>query len=122
MIVGRRLLLGCVLLGAPEIARAQGFEAIGIRALGMGGAFVAVADDASATYWNPAGLVTGPVVTAVVEAGRGPVREQDGQTLGELVSVSPNTQTIGSNQSRIVERDVRAGDGILHVLDKVIVP
>ena len=29
---------------------------VGARALGMGGAFAAVADDASAAYWNPAGL------------------------------------------------------------------
>ena len=29
---------------------------VGARALGMGGAFVALADDASASYWNPAGL------------------------------------------------------------------
>ncbi len=29
---------------------------IGSRALGMGGAFVAIADDGSACYWNPAGL------------------------------------------------------------------
>lgn len=28
----------------------------GARALGMGGAFVAIADDATAGYWNPAGL------------------------------------------------------------------
>jgi hypothetical protein len=28
----------------------------GVRALGMGGAFVAVANDATAGYWNPAGL------------------------------------------------------------------
>jgi len=29
---------------------------MGARALGMGGAFVAVADDQSAMYWNPAGI------------------------------------------------------------------
>jgi hypothetical protein len=28
----------------------------GARSEGMGGAFTAVADDAYATYWNPAGL------------------------------------------------------------------
>lgn len=30
---------------------------VGARALGMGGAFAAVADDASTMYWNPAGMV-----------------------------------------------------------------
>ncbi|MFH1010017.1 MAG: UPF0164 family protein, partial [bacterium] len=30
--------------------------AVGARALGMGGAFVSVADDATALYWNPAGI------------------------------------------------------------------
>ena len=29
---------------------------VGARALGMGGAFVSLADDATAPYWNPAGL------------------------------------------------------------------
>jgi hypothetical protein len=52
--------------GAGDCA-AQGVETLGVRALGMGGAFVAVADDASATYWNPAGLATGAIVSAVVE-------------------------------------------------------
>ena len=30
---------------------------VGARALGMGNSFVSIADDATATYWNPAGLV-----------------------------------------------------------------
>jgi hypothetical protein len=30
---------------------------VGARALGMGGSFVSMADDASAAYWNPAGLI-----------------------------------------------------------------
>jgi hypothetical protein len=33
---------------------------VGVRAIGMGGAFVGVADDASAAYWNPAGLTQQP--------------------------------------------------------------
>jgi hypothetical protein len=39
---------------------AQAVEIVGSRALGMGGAFVAVANDSSATWWNPAGLAAGP--------------------------------------------------------------
>ncbi len=30
---------------------------VGARAIGMGGAFVSIADNADATFWNPAGLV-----------------------------------------------------------------
>lgn len=33
----------------------------------MGGAFVAVADDATAIYWNPAGLATGSLFSVVAE-------------------------------------------------------
>ena len=33
---------------------------VGARALGMGSSFVSVADDATATYWNPAGLAQIP--------------------------------------------------------------
>ncbi len=29
---------------------------VGVRAIGMGGAFVSIANDYSASYWNPAGL------------------------------------------------------------------
>ena len=32
------------------------FACYGVRAMGMGGAFIAVADDVNTVYWNPAGL------------------------------------------------------------------
>ena len=51
-------------LGAPGTADAQ--APLGTRAAGLAGAFVGVADDASAVYWNPAGLATGAVVSAIV--------------------------------------------------------
>lgn len=71
MTARRTWLLGILLLAAPALVNAQGVETVGIRALGMGGAFVAVADDATATYWNPAGLVTGDVVSVVAESAVG---------------------------------------------------
>jgi hypothetical protein len=55
--------LGVFLFFQAVPARADKFAGeflrlgVGARALGMGEAFVAVADDASASYWNPAGLV-----------------------------------------------------------------
>lgn len=42
------------------VASAQIVEAVGSRALGMGGACVAVASDSSATWWNPGALAAGP--------------------------------------------------------------
>src|ERR1051325_8568908 len=51
----------------PRPARAQMFETFGIRAQGMGGAFVALADDATATWWNPAGLATGKLFSLTID-------------------------------------------------------
>lgn len=61
----RRLALLCALCGALALAapaRADKFAGEfmlgggGARAMGLGGAFTAVADDPSAAFWNPAGL------------------------------------------------------------------
>lgn len=38
---------------------------VGARAAGMGGAYSAIAEEASAVYWNPAGLVQIPKLSAV---------------------------------------------------------
>ena len=62
---------------APVLVRAQTFETIGIRAQGMGGAFVAIADDASATWWNPAGLASGALLSGIVERGMADAPSED---------------------------------------------
>jgi hypothetical protein len=54
---------------AVSPAVAQPFEAVGERALGMGGAFVAVANDSTATWWNPAGLASGPFLDLALGGG-----------------------------------------------------
>jgi hypothetical protein len=58
------LLLFCL---SPAPASAQPDAPVGVRATGMGGAFTAVADDASAVFWNPAGLATGAYFGAVMD-------------------------------------------------------
>lgn len=68
VVVIRSLLILISLLSA-NVAFAQ--SPIGSRAEGMAGAFVGVADDASAVYWNPAGIATGPIVSAVFGFGVG---------------------------------------------------
>jgi hypothetical protein len=49
----------CAGMCAPLLVNAQRLDDVGVRAQGMAGAFVAVANDATATWWNPAGLADG---------------------------------------------------------------
>ena len=55
-------LLGGLLTAGPAFATRYAGEflriGVGARALGMGSAFVGLADDGTAAYWNPAGLAT----------------------------------------------------------------
>jgi hypothetical protein len=61
------LLFFCVAMSAPHTVAAQDSEAVGIRAQGMGGAFTAVADDSTASWWNPAGLASGAFFNLILE-------------------------------------------------------
>jgi F plasmid transfer operon, TraF, protein len=62
----RTLIAGLMALVSVQATNAQ---EVGTRAAGMAGAFVAVADDATAVYWNPAGVATGSLVSVVLDAG-----------------------------------------------------
>jgi len=59
-----------MLLVCATPARAQIYESVGTRAQGMGGAFVAVSDDATATWWNPAGVAKGAYANGVIDYGQ----------------------------------------------------
>jgi hypothetical protein len=62
--------MAVLLVPGARPAAAQTFESVGVRAQGMSGAFVAVADDATASWWNPAGLASGAYLSAVIERGQ----------------------------------------------------
>ena len=66
-----RLCLASILVCVFALpAAAQQFETAGARALGMGGAFTAVADDVTAVWWNPAGLASGGFFGVALEKNR----------------------------------------------------
>jgi hypothetical protein len=86
------LLAIVAVLGGTGTAEAQ--APLGTRAAGLAGAFVGVADDASAVYWNPAGLATGALVSVIVTFSHDETAPDDPQTAagerhtGRMVALS----------------------------------
>jgi len=54
--LGLALIISSSLPITKAYASGVNLEGLGIRAMGMGSAFIGLADDASAVFWNPAGL------------------------------------------------------------------
>ena len=111
-------LLALILLGGfPRGAEAQAtFESAGERALGMAGAFVAVADDASSSHWNPAGLATGSPAGMTAgwlrsETGRGdaPATSEARRIRSSFTSVG--TWPLGVSFGRFELTAIREGAG-----------
>src|SRR5436190_20859705 len=93
------------LLAIATPVAAQTFEIVGTRAAGMGGAFVAVADDASATYWNPGGLALGHMFSAVVDRNVTDVKpdsldDSSGHQTGSLIALAMPALGFGHYQLR----------------------
>jgi hypothetical protein len=61
-LIGQAAVLSAALMSFATPSSAQILESVGGRALGMGGAFVAVASDSTASWWYPGALAAGPFV------------------------------------------------------------
>jgi hypothetical protein len=67
--VGKKVGVGLLLLALVACATPALAVDLGARAMGMGGAYVALVDDASAVYWNPAGLTRVKHISLVPSIG-----------------------------------------------------
>lgn len=103
----RRIVTAAALLALfPAGANGQSFATTGSRAVGMGGAFVGVADDASAIYWNPGGLAAGAFFSLLVDWGTGeaiPDSERAGRD-GSSFLIGLTTPALGFGYYRLHDR------------------
>ncbi len=92
-----------LILALPALGRAQTSDTVGTRAQGMGGAFVGVADDASAVYWNPAGLAGGAYFSLVLDGTSAKAapdgEDQAGRRSGWLLALT--TPALGLSYYRL---------------------
>lgn len=96
-------------LTVPPSTHAQVLEILGSRALGMGGAFVAVANDSSATWWNPAGLADGPFLDMAIARNALDVPDDPGRRdVGAGVSLG--TPPFGFSYYRLRITQIRPAD------------
>ena len=93
------VILVCLMI--PAQALALEFVAVGPRAMGMGGAGVAVTTDALATYWNPAGLAMAQTVDIRFQ-GSGQVIDRLGiaNAVHDLETFDPNDPNIAANYAK----------------------
>lgn len=94
----------------PAQALALEFVTVGPRAMGMGGAGVAVTTDALATYWNPAGLAMTQTVDVRIQGG-GQVIDRLGiaDAIHDLEKFDPNAPNAAARAQDIANRINRDG-------------
>jgi len=94
----------------PAQALALEFVTVGPRAMGMGGAGVAVTTDSLATYWNPAGLAMTQTVDVRIQGG-GQVIDRLGiaDAIHDLEKFDPNAPNAAARAQDIANRINRDG-------------
>ncbi len=94
----------------PAQAMALEFVTVGPRAMGMGGAGVAVTTDSLATYWNPAGLAMTQTVDIRIQGG-GQVIDRLGiaAAVHDLEKFDPTAPNAATRAQDIADRINRPG-------------
>jgi hypothetical protein len=75
--------------------------------MGMGGAFVAVASDSSATWWNPAGLATGPLSDVTTARSATELNDNVPGRRDRVSSFAATTPAVGFSYYRLRITDIR---------------
>jgi long-subunit fatty acid transport protein len=84
-------------MGVVDEASAGNFFGVGARAMGMGGAYTAVANDATALVYNPAGLAR----VKRIEFSGGLTHQRLSNKTGDLTSVGIQSSGIDFNDGRL---------------------
>lgn len=111
----KRFFISLILLSIPFSAKALTFEdgvfpeyATSTRALAMGNAFIAKVDDASAVFYNPAGLGTVRyphlhLSNFTFETNKGSINAVSGSSIGDIFSNTPKMFSIDGMRQVLVK-------------------
>jgi hypothetical protein len=91
----------------------QVFESLGSRALGMGGAFVAVANDGTAAFWNPAGIALAPKGNLTIEWTGFHTGNQDQPPAPGPTTRSATFATFGSSNFNLSYASLQGADLVM---------
>lgn len=98
------LLLATVGVAEAAQARELKWTHFGVRPLAMGNAYVAVADDFNALFYNPAGLAR--------------LKEWDGELLNPTAEISASTVSFFEDLNKLASGSSGDTDAVLEVLEK----
>jgi hypothetical protein len=78
--------------------------------MGMGGAFVAVASDSTATWWNPAGLATGPLSDMTMARAATDLKDNVPARRDRVSWFAASAPAVGFSYYRLRITDIRRSD------------
>src|SRR3989338_7130895 len=95
----KKLLILIACAAAPVSLSAEQWQVLGTRPMGMGGAFVAVAQGPIAQYWNPAGLVKSSANVSGMDIPVGVTAEFTGDIIKNASQIGDMADSFSATQA-----------------------